>query len=287
MARVVQKLEITTLELTTLGFIFCMLAASYCWRHKPCDVQRPITLKTDTRIADILVEAGDAARTPYRRTPLDFVSREEWCISILWAYYVQILRSMHLGFCSRKIKGRPVNRMPSVNWPPLSLSGTLLYGLVTGVYSAVFLAGWNLSFPTALERLLWRISGIVTIIFPVAVWPVECYIDRGLSVRSSSLFQEDPKDRDCEALPQYPYLSRTLSGTGKKPRGFAARFRNISSDKDPALDVELRALIPATILCACYTLARIYFLLEDIIGLRSLPPSLFQTVDWNGIIPHI
>lgn len=234
----------------------------------------------------MLLEAGDAARTPYRRTPLDFVSREEWCISILWAYYVQILRSMRLGFCSREIKGRPINRIPSVNWPPLSLSDTLCYGVVTGIYGAVFLLGWNFSFPTPLECLLWRISAIVTIVFPAVAWPIECYLDRGLSVRDSPLFQVEPKDLDCEALPQYTYLSRSLSGLGKN-RGFGAKFRNISPDKDPALDIELRALIPATIFCACYTLARIYFLLEDLIGLRSLPSSLFKTVEWIDLIPHI
>lgn len=285
-ARFILHLELTTLELTTLGFIFCMLVTSYCWKHKPCDVERPIILKTDTEIADILIQAGDAARTPYRRTPLDFVSREEWCISLLWAYYVEILRSMRLGFCSREIKVRPINRMPSVNWPPLSLSGTLWYGLVTGIYSGVFLVGWNLTFPTDTERLLWRIAGIVTITFPVTVWPVECYLDRGLSVRNSSLPQKDPKEYDCEAHTQYPYLSRKLSGLGKT-KGFAARLRNNSPDKDPALDIELRALIPATILCALYTLARVYFLVEDVIGLRSLPSSLFETVDWMELVPHL
>jgi hypothetical protein len=284
-ARVVQNIGLTTLELTTLGFIFCMLVTSYCWRHKPCDILRPIILQTDTKIADILLQAGDAARTPYRRTPLDFVNREEWCISLLWAYYVQLLRLLRLSIFCREIKGRPLNRLPNVNWPPLNLSGTLWYGLVTFIYSALFLLGWNFSFPTDTERLLWRIAGIVTITFPVAVWPVELYLDRGLSVRKSSSQQKNPSDRDCEALRRSPRLSRKLSGLGKS-KGFAGRFRNISPDRDPALDIELRALIPATILCAAYTIARVYFLAEDIAGLRSLPSSLFINVEWMELIPH-
>ncbi|KAK2754576.1 hypothetical protein FQN54_006977 [Arachnomyces sp. PD_36] len=285
-ARVIQHLEITTLELTTLSFIFCMLVTSYCWRHKPGDVERPIILKTNTSIADILIKAGDAARIPYRRTPLDFVNREEWCISLLWAYYVQILRSMNLSFCSRTIKGRPLNRMPSINWPPLTLSATLWYGLVTLIYSSIFLLAWNLQFPTATEKLLWHIAAIVTIAFPVAVWPFECYIDRNHSVRNQPPRRKDSKDHDCEALPQYPYLSKRHSGP-KPTKGFAGKLRNNSPDKDPQMGVELRALIPATILCAAYTLARVYFLTEDLIGLRSLPPSVFRTVEWMDLIPHI
>jgi len=42
-ARASQGLAITTLELTTLGFILCTLGTSYFWFHKPMDVQKAIS----------------------------------------------------------------------------------------------------------------------------------------------------------------------------------------------------------------------------------------------------
>lgn len=49
-----QRMALTTLELTTLAFIFMMLATSVCWRHKPLDVSYPIVLETEITIAEIV-----------------------------------------------------------------------------------------------------------------------------------------------------------------------------------------------------------------------------------------
>jgi hypothetical protein len=51
-------MALTTLELTTLAFIYSMLATSICWRHKPLDVSYPITLETDITIAEILMKVS-------------------------------------------------------------------------------------------------------------------------------------------------------------------------------------------------------------------------------------
>ena len=92
--RVLQRIGLTLGELTTLSFIFCTMATSYYWRRKPADVECPIVLQTKTKIADILLEAGDAARLPYRNTPLDFVGRQEWTVSRHWLYWRRILVEM-------------------------------------------------------------------------------------------------------------------------------------------------------------------------------------------------
>jgi hypothetical protein len=67
-ARVVQRLAVTTLELTTFGFVFVMLGTSICWWRKPKDIGRPIILKTDTTIAEILHEVSKSKHEKeYRR----------------------------------------------------------------------------------------------------------------------------------------------------------------------------------------------------------------------------
>lgn len=50
MVREVQKLAITTLELTTLSFVVAMFATSFFWFKKPQDVSTPIIIKTPVTI---------------------------------------------------------------------------------------------------------------------------------------------------------------------------------------------------------------------------------------------
>jgi hypothetical protein len=53
-ARPVQGLFLTTLELTALSFIVVFFAVSFCWLHKPMGVSRPITLRIETKIEVIV-----------------------------------------------------------------------------------------------------------------------------------------------------------------------------------------------------------------------------------------
>jgi hypothetical protein len=85
-ARAAEGLVIRGIELTTAAFVLCSLGATFCWWHKGADVGVPEYLTTQTTMADILKDGGDAAGKPYHRTPLDFISREEWHWSLYWAH---------------------------------------------------------------------------------------------------------------------------------------------------------------------------------------------------------
>ena len=54
--RLSSHLAITTLELTTLAFIFVMLVTSYFWRDKPQDVTRGVLLESKYTLREILDE---------------------------------------------------------------------------------------------------------------------------------------------------------------------------------------------------------------------------------------
>ena len=60
--RASQHLTITSLELTTLAFIFAMMLASWFWRRKPQDINKPIALKCKASIAEILTNVRLLAR---------------------------------------------------------------------------------------------------------------------------------------------------------------------------------------------------------------------------------
>jgi hypothetical protein len=64
--RIAQHLPITTIELTTMGYILCALATYTQWAQKPLDIATPTILRCETSIADILLQAGQRAARPYR-----------------------------------------------------------------------------------------------------------------------------------------------------------------------------------------------------------------------------
>ncbi|KAF7512486.1 hypothetical protein GJ744_001421 [Endocarpon pusillum] len=76
-ARASQGLAITVLELSTSAFVIFSAATAICWMQKPADVQQPDYIRTDKKITEILLEAGEPGAGVYYNTPLDFVSRRE------------------------------------------------------------------------------------------------------------------------------------------------------------------------------------------------------------------
>ncbi|OCL07626.1 hypothetical protein AOQ84DRAFT_408530 [Glonium stellatum] len=142
-ARWIQRLTLSTLELTTFAFIIATLNTLFFWNHKPLDVTTPIVLQTETRITDILIKAGDVAREPYLRTPLDFLTSPPTS----WKSY-----------------NRPIRRFGNTKTrPPAGLTyRESIYGILFEfVYFGIHLIGWRSVFPTMLERYLWRISSLV------------------------------------------------------------------------------------------------------------------------------
>jgi len=67
----------------------------------------------------------------------------------------------------------------------------------------------------------------------------------------------------------------------------AESVRNNSPDHDPVLRIPLEAIIPSMIVSAGYCIFRAYILIEDVLALRALPPSSFETVSWTQYFPHI
>ncbi len=73
LGRAAQGLPITLLELETGAIIACSLFTFCFWYNKPMDLTQPTKLHANISIANILIRAGDEAKKPYSRTPLDFV----------------------------------------------------------------------------------------------------------------------------------------------------------------------------------------------------------------------
>ena len=143
--RGMQRLPITLLELSTVALITCAGATMFFWFYKPLDVQTPTFLESKRRIADILKEAGEAAKEPFQDTPLDFVEGQLYTSS-------QMPLSKYWG-----VQERPLPRIPNDRDSRLhNLHTVLIVAVPTASFSLLHLAGWNFEFPTRAEQLLWR-----------------------------------------------------------------------------------------------------------------------------------
>ncbi|MCJ1361694.1 hypothetical protein MMC16_000794 [Acarospora aff. strigata] len=283
LGRAVRHLAITCLELTTAAFIVCSLGISICWFHKPADIMTAETIESNSRIADILLEARDKARQPYSHTPLDFVSRKEWAWSLYWSNWINILRKMHIVFAPTT---RPVNRFENTLFLELSGSVTAAWLGLTALYSSVFIAAWNNNFPTATERLLWRVSSVTVLGTLTSYWLITGFGFSWYPALRQRLAHTLTERHDPEHSPR----TRSLTGQSRlvrKARSVAARIRNNSVLNDPALTLPLKAILPMYVVGLFYCHARAYIFIEDIIELRSLPPSAYTTVDWSALFPHL
>ena len=165
--RVGQGPPITLLELETGAIIACSLFTFFFWYNKLMDLTEPTKLHANTSIAKILIRAGDEAKKPYSRTPLDFVE------------YVDTLSGM-IG-----PKERPISRIAEdrdvladnwwIHW---------LFDLPSLPIITIQLLGWIFTFPTRAEQQVWRYSCVAYSAILIPYGPTETF---------AQAFEKEPK----------------------------------------------------------------------------------------------
>lgn len=280
-ARLAQGLAISTLELTVIANIFCTFLIYLCWWKKPTDLMTTMCfpLKTDMRT---IIKKADPNATEYRETPLDFVSRDDWEGSLLWNYYVNIL--IHLGLLEifGRQKQRPAQRLTSFNFPrPASRAWALLVAVIGLIYVSIFFVAWNFLFPSYEEMCLWRAVTLVQ----VAI----CLAAAVIQLTSFDSKQHQPMvSHDIEKnvigytrTSQKPTMLRRLRELWNRP------CNNEPTGNFPSLSVPLHSVLIMSPICATYVVCRWVVLTMDVVGLRALPASAFQTVDWSRYLPWL
>jgi hypothetical protein len=165
LGRLFQKLPITPLELTTIGYVACALGTLLLWRHKPAEVDSTICLNNNESVREILVQAH-AANMPYTLTPLDFVDRATMSWNSNWFYIEGILQGGGITFIRPR---RPIERIPDIGFRFSSRTWPLLF-FIQLIYAGSLLAGWSLYFPSHPERLLWRIATVMILASICIIW---------------------------------------------------------------------------------------------------------------------
>jgi squalene monooxygenase len=154
-ARAIQNLTITPLELFTIAFVVPTMATAFFWANKPQNVAEPSVIKVNWLIADILRTAGEAAKEPYVDTPFDFIEKPAW---EGWKRRPSLL---HYGGLHR----RPLARIPNdYSPPPPTGKEALFVWIISVMHAGVHVMGWSFSFPTYTETLIWRISSLILLV---------------------------------------------------------------------------------------------------------------------------
>jgi len=185
---------------------------------------------------------------------------------------------MHIPLFSRPIKGRPHNRNRGDRFLRTDLDFEVFAGVFILLFCATFTCAWNFYFPTEAERMLWRCASIYTLAFGILggaytwTWHLSLLDKHKTSHRPAANL-----DMNLEDL-------RQRKGIWYRFTSLASTWTNISQNNT---QIPISLLFPVTILCMFYSLFRGFTLIEDIIGLWSLPLSAYSTVDWSQYIPHI
>jgi hypothetical protein len=156
LARLLQHLPLTKLEVATLAFQFVNVIIWFLWLKKPLDVQQPILLGP----ADELAASANPSHRPSQNHSLLYAAGDNVCI-LLGGHYsdldfttstsVPSYWSTH-GFCV-KGPGKGSTRFVS--------SFIFIELLVGTLFGLVHCAAWNAHFPSTAELLIWRSCSLV------------------------------------------------------------------------------------------------------------------------------
>ena len=144
-ARGIQHLPVTLVELSTVALLTCTVATAFFWFQKPLGVETPTELHLNVSMTQMLEHVGDVAKAPFRDTPMDFVESHIYTSR-------QLPLSQYWG-----VQGRPLPRIPNDRDPRLhNFEIILVITIPTAAFSLLHLIAWNFEFPTKTELLLWR-----------------------------------------------------------------------------------------------------------------------------------
>ncbi|KAK0744525.1 hypothetical protein B0T21DRAFT_429102 [Apiosordaria backusii] len=252
-----QRLAITTLELNTLGIVVCSLMTAYARLHKPADVRTPIKLTTTTTIGDI---TGDR---PWRTTPLDFIDEN----GPGWALNVQPFMKMPVI-----PPERPIQRIPNDRFP-MNPYGAQEYFLcfATLLFTAVHVAGWNFSFPTTTDKVLWRASSLILFGVTAAFWVLQTAVS-------------------WIRLGRWKWIYLWMTDRSSLPDFEQARAEELrpKETREPAATLPLAwEFWTIALVALLYGVARIYLIVAAFLELRDIDATAYTNVRWSMYIPHV
>lgn len=196
LARLIQSISITSLELSTIAFVVCTIGTNIMWWAKPKDVFVPVVLKIDHTLEGLLAIVCPQIQDPKSEvwiwSPLERLDnlRPNFLVDV-GQQYLSRINSFELSQSDQKLRFRN-DRLPPLerDWP---LNHFL--SILSLAFGAVYLAGWNIDFPTGIEQLIWRICTVMMFSLVGAFWAV----DAGVELHQKK--KKVPKDQKVALTP--------------------------------------------------------------------------------------
>jgi hypothetical protein len=270
-ARKIQGLPITELEIVTLGFAALNFATYALWWNKPLDVRVPFVVRDELGKVE---ESGDkvkasdvgwtlvwsaivdgtfsaigttcklpvtimkAVRNTMRGSQQSVSPDEEWSTWQKLFFPLIFLAKMgglndHVDEIKPKSKRVPTFYAGELKKGEINCA-VFVAMLFATIFGAIHCIAWSFDFPSPTEQLLWRISSLAITSVPV------------LSLVIPQMLRFDWGE----------FVEWVLTGI---------------------------SLLPAMF----YIVARVTLLVIAFTTLRSLPPDAYHTVNWTTFIPHI
>jgi len=279
-ARRVEHLPITEIEIVTLAFATLNFATYALWWHKPLNVQYPFRVlrkqhqdEGEVRgpspspseeggddkngramfnlgVADAMAFLHGLANTIERA--VDYVRINGWStisngVAAAFEYGIQapLVLFMRMVIQPRMRSGHkrvPMFYSGNIDQSLPDSVITLSAAVIAMIFGAIHCAAWSSQFPSHTEQLCWRIASLFTTFLPLFSW---------------------------WGIP-FVLFSRRLV------------LRKV--------ELRLTARAAAFISIGCsvlYVLFRTALLVVAFMSLRSLPPGAHETIHWTTLIPHI
>jgi hypothetical protein len=256
-ARGVQGLPITELELVTVAFAVLNLAIFILWWEKPLNVGRGVRVykkrTTEELIDDGEVEAPSGLWGPLRdalsglptaivRGPFSSHSNSmPWENRIVsWLFLMPYLIIFGSDDLEPDVyEGRVTTFYPK-EWDSASgRSSTFTVTAIGLAFGGIHCIGWSFTFPSSTQQIVWRVASLSITGIPIALSLLIC---------------------------AYAF--------------FNVPFRvDDNSDRLMVHAVGLASLI--------YTPGRLTLLILPFLGLRLLPPAAYHVVNWTSFILHL
>lgn len=197
---------------------------------------------------------------PWKQTPLDFVDENGP------GYSLNVQAFMKMPVIPEE---RPIQRIPDDRFP-MNPHGIQEYCLcfATLLFKGIHVAGWNFSFPTRLEMILWRVASLLLFGITAMFWILEPMASWMRLGRWKRLYLRAADPEKLQRLEQ-------------------ARLRSLTRDFEPTvlpLPLEFWSIFPLVML---YGIGRAYLLVESFLELRNVKATAFLNVNWSIYVPHV
>ncbi|KAL4255516.1 hypothetical protein AB1N83_012888 [Pleurotus pulmonarius] len=252
-ARIVEGLAITELEVMTLAYgLMCALLYGLWW-NKPYDVHKPITTtstssplkysKPFNEVATEIKEETTKEETTQEERPKEEEGSALKIEDFLFGTWITVLDNRIFEGTGLYCRDQGL--------------AILLFLTSATIFGSIHCIAWKFQFPTLLERILWISSSLVAAAIPCFSVVLLIFVHHFASL--------------------YDGLYEAI-GKSVFQRSFAQLMKELAT---------LSYFFCFSILAYMYCLARIVLIVQAFVLLRHLSPSAAQSISWSHFIPHV